>query len=97
MSIVVLLVVSGSLVKAVTVAVLVMVPVLFGAVTVMSIVAPAPPGKMPRLQTTGPVPEQLPWLGDAETNVVPAGSESVTATPLVVAGIVGIPLFVTVK
>jgi hypothetical protein len=43
------------------------------------------------------VPEQVPLLGVAETNVTPVGRTSVRVTPLVVAGIAGVPLFVTVK
>ena len=63
----------------------------------MSTVALTPLGKMPRLHVTVLVPEQVPELGVAETNVTPAGRRSVRTTPLVVAGMVGIPLFVTVK
>jgi hypothetical protein len=87
----------GSVVAAATVAVFVIVPVALGAVTTISTVAVAPLGKMPSLHTTVLVPEQVPVLGVAETNVTPAGSTSVRVTPLVVAGMAGIPLFVTVK
>jgi hypothetical protein len=94
----VLLLVSGSLVAAATVAVFVRVPdALVTTVTTISTVAVALLGKMPRLHVTVLVPEQLPELGVAETSVTPAGRTSVRTTPLVVAGIVGIPLFVTVK
>ena len=87
----------GSVVAATTVAVFVNVPAALGAVTTMSTVAVTPLGKMPRLQTTVLVPEHVPVLGVAETNVTPGGRTSVRVTPLVVAGIAGVPLFVTVK
>ena len=93
----VLLLVLGSLVAAATVAVFVMLPDVLGAVTTISTVAVTPLGKMPRLHVTVLVPEQVPELGVAETNVTPAGSTSVSVTPLVVAGMAGVPLFVTVK
>jgi hypothetical protein len=96
-SVAVLFVKSGSSVNAVTVAVFVSVVDTFGAVTTISTVAVAPLGKIPRLHTTVLVPEQLPVLGVAETNVTSAGRTSVRVTPLVVAGIEGVPLFVTVK
>jgi hypothetical protein len=92
----VLLLRFGSVVAAATVAVFVSVPAALGALTTMSTVAVAPLGKMPSLHVTVLVPEQVPELGVAETNVTPAGRTSVRVTPLVVAGIVGIPLFVTV-
>src|SRR5437879_4584947 len=97
MSVAVLLVVSGSLVRAVTVAVFVSVLTLFGTVTAISTVAVAPLGKIPRSQTIGVVPKHVPRLGDADTKFTPAGRVSVTVTPEVVAGIVGIPLLVTVR
>ena len=87
----------GSVVAAATVAVFVIVPDVLGAFTTMSTVAATPLGKMPRLHVTVLVPEQVPELGVAETSVTPAGKTSVRTTPLVVAGMVGIPLFVTVK
>ena len=94
----VLLLRAGSVVAAATVAVFVSVPdALDATVTTISTVAVAPLGKMPRLHTTVLVPEQVPVLGVAETNVTPAGNASVRVTPLVVAGIAGVPLFVTVK
>jgi len=65
--------------------------------TTIATVAVAPLGKMPRLHVTVLVPEQVPELGVADWSVTPAGRTSVSVTPLVVAGIVGIPLFVTVK
>ena len=94
----VLLVRVGSVVAAATVAVLVSDPdALLATVTTMSIVAVAKLGKMPRLHVTVLVPEQVPVLGVAETNVTPAGRPSVTITPLVVASMAGVPLFVTVR
>jgi hypothetical protein len=87
----------GSLVSAATLAVFVIVPDVLGAVTTISTVAAAPLGKMPRLHTTVLVPEQVPVLGVTETKVTPAGKMSVRVTPLVVAGMAGVPLFVTVK
>jgi hypothetical protein len=93
----VLLLRLGSLVAAATLAVFVSVPAALGACTTISTVAVAALGKMPRLHVTVLVPEQVPELGVAETNVTPAGKTSVRMTPLVVAGMVGIPLFVTVR
>jgi fluoride ion exporter CrcB/FEX len=93
----VLLLGFGSVVSAATVAVFVIVPGVLGAVTTISTVAVAPLGKMPRLHVTVLVAEQVPLLGVAETNVTPAGRTSVRVTPLVVAGMAGVPLFVTVK
>jgi len=93
----VLLLGVGSLVNAATLAVFVRVPDALGAFTTISTVALAPLGKMPRLHTTVLVPEQVPVLGVAETNATPAGNASVRVTPLVVAGMAGVPLFVTVK
>jgi|ERR1700730_18024630 len=94
----VLLLRFGSLVAAATVAMFVIVPgALAATVTTISTVAVTPLGKMPRLHVTVLVPAQVPELGVAETNVTPFGRVSVRVTPLVVAGIVGIPLFVTVK
>jgi hypothetical protein len=87
----------GSVVRAATLAVFVIVPGVLGAVTTISTVAVAPLGKMPKLHVTVLVPEQLPVLGVAESNVTPAGRTSVRVTPLVVAGMAGVPLFVTVK
>ena len=51
-----------------------------GSVTMRVIVADAPFASVPRVQVTVVVPLQLPWLGVAETNDVPAGSASVTTT-----------------
>ena len=76
----------GSAVTADTAAVFEIVP--FGAdgetVPTMSIVALAPPGRIPSAQLIVVVPEHVPVLGVAETNVTAAGSVSVTVTPLVV-------------
>ena len=40
----------------------------------------APPGRVPRLQVTDVVPEQVPWVDVAETNWTPLGSVSTTVT-----------------
>ena len=88
----------GSEVVAETVAVLVSVPSVCGATcTTMSTVALAPPGKMPRLHVTVVEPEHVPALEVADFSVTPAGSESVTLTPLVVDCPEDVPLFVTVR
>ena len=98
MAVAVLLLGIGSLVSAATLAVFVRVPdALAETVTTISTVAVAPLGKMPRLHTTVLVPEHVPVLGVAETNVTPGGRTSVRVTPLVVAGMAGVPLFATVK
>ena len=94
----VLLAALGSAVTAETVAMFVRVPLAEGeTATTMSIVAPAPPGKIPSAQVTVVVPEQDPVLGVAETSVTPAGNVSATVTPLVVDGPDDAPLFVTAK
>src|SRR3989442_1610311 len=72
---------SGSL--PLTVAVLVMVPAVAGAVALMVIVALAPEARLPTEQVT--VPEalvQVPWLEDAETKLTPLGRVSLTVTPV---------------
>ena len=48
--------------------------------------------RLPRLQVTGPAPEQVPSLGIAESNVMPAGIASTSVTAVAVEG----PRFVTV-
>src|SRR2546428_342318 len=64
----------------------------FGAVTVAVTRALAPTFKAPKLQvTTPPAWLQLPWEAAAETKLLPAGSVSVTRTPLAFAG----PLLMT--
>ena len=95
----VLLAALGSAVAAETAAVFVSVPLLAEdeTVTTMSIVALAPPGKIPSEQLIGVVLEHDPVLGVADTNVTPAGKASVTVTPLVVDGPEATPLFVTVR
>lgn len=60
--------------------------------------APPPFGIVPRDATTVPFvpgagPAHVPWLTVQETNVVPAGSGSVTVTPSAAAG----PAFATVS
>jgi hypothetical protein len=88
----------GSLVNAATEAVFVSVfGASFSTVTTILTVALAPLGRIPRSHLTVLVPEQLPMLGVAETNVTPDGKRSVTDTPLVVAGPVEVPLFVTTR
>ncbi len=69
----------GSATSEITVAELLIVPAL-SIRTVMLIVALAPFASVPSEQTTLVVPLQLPWLGVADTNVVPPGSVSVTTT-----------------
>src|SRR5438270_447345 len=78
---------------AVTLAVLVMVPVVVGWTTIVTVAA-APPNMPPRLAVTTP-PDWLtdPWLVVAETNVTPAGRESVATTPVASLG----PLLVIVR
>jgi len=75
----------GSAVVLETVAVLTTEAGVAGAVTMRVTVAELPLDRLSRLQTTVDVPEQLPWLGVAETNVVPPGSVSETLTPFAVA------------
>jgi hypothetical protein len=87
----------GSAVTAETVAVFVSVPADCATLATMSIVALAPPGKIPRAQVIGAVPEHDPVLGVADTSVTPVGRVSVTVTPLVVEGPDATPLFVTVR
>jgi len=87
-----LLVVLGSTSVAITLAVLVMLPATVG-VTTMVTVALLPLASDPRVQVTVLVPLQAPWLADAETNVTPAGSVSVTVTPEAEDG----PLLLTVR
>ena len=82
--------VVGSASLPVIVAVLVMVPPVDGAVTVIVIVALAPLTSEPTAQVT--VPEalvQVPWVELADTNVVPDGRVSTTVTPVALSG----PLF----
>ena len=63
--------------------------------TVIVTVADAPTARSPRATRTAPALDVSadPWLGVAETSVVPAGSVSSTLTPAAVSG----PLFVTVS
>src|SRR5260370_747525 len=79
----VLLAVFGSGSLPFTVAVLVMVPAVAGAVALMVIVTVAPTARLPTVQVT--VPDacvQVPWVDDADTKVTPAGRVSVTPTPV---------------
>lgn len=64
-----------------------------GALTLTAIDRVAKPGNeiVPRFAVTVPLdptdgPLQLPWLEEQETNVVPAGSGSLTIAPLAAAG-----------
>src|SRR5438132_675283 len=79
---------SGSL--PLTVAVLVMVPAVAGAVALIVNVALAPEASEPALQVT--VPEALVQPELADTKVTPAGRVSVTMTPVAALG----PLFLAV-
>ena len=77
---------TGSAVVAETVAWLVIVP---GAErrTLISTVALAPLASVPSAQVTVPLDsEQVPCEGVAESNVTPAGSVSVTVTPVALEG-----------
>ena len=83
-----LLVLTGSAILLLTLAVLLTLVVVAttGAVATMVTVALAPLARVPRLQVTVVLPEQVPTLGLAETNMVPAGSASVTTTLLAASG-----------
>src|SRR5438132_520610 len=90
----VLLALFGSDSLPVTVALLVMVPAVAGAVALIVIVALAPEARGPTAQVT--VPEalvQVPWVELADTNVTPEGSVSVTVAPVAASG----PLLVTFR
>jgi hypothetical protein len=92
-----LLAALGSTVTAETVAVFESVPLACVTVTAMSIVALAPPGKILSAQVIVVPAEHDPVLAATELSVTPAGSVSVTVTPLVVDGPEDTPLFVTVR
>src|SRR5882762_4827851 len=81
----------GSSSFAATLAVLLMPPVCVGVTTSVT-VAELPFARDPSAQLIVLVPVQLLWLGVTETNVSPAGSVSLTLTPVAALG----PLFVTV-
>ena len=81
-----------SVVALVTVAVLLKVPGVDGAVTIKVIVAVDPLFIVPRAQLTAVVPLHVPCEGVAETKVVPVGIVSATTTLVAADG----PLFVTV-
>ena len=53
----------------------------------MVIVALAPPASDPSEQTIVVVPEQVPWLVLTDTSVTPAGSGSLTMTPVAVSAL----------
>src|SRR5229473_5788785 len=79
----VLLAVFGSGSLPFTVAVLVTVPAVAGAVALMVIVALAPEARLPTEQVTVPEAKvQVPWLEVAEPKVTPLGRVSVTVTPV---------------
>src|SRR5687767_4269732 len=56
-------------------------------------IALAPTARLPRLQSTGPLPLQLPCVSDADTNATPAGSVSMILTFVAFPG----PLLVAVR
>ena len=82
---------TGSDVVLLTLAVLLIVPAVFG-VTSMLMVTLAPLARVPRLHVTVVAPLQLPVLGMADIKVTLPGNVSVTVTFLAEPG----PLFVTV-
>ena len=84
--------VSGSVSLAVTLAVFDNCPADCGCTTMFTI-ANEPLGKLPRLQVTVLLPLHDPWVGVADTNVIPDGRLSVTTTFVAGDG----PLFVTVR
>src|SRR5690349_15649709 len=74
---------TGSGVDEVALAVFVIVAPGLGAtvVTIVMVTSPtAPASTAPRSQVTVVVPEQLPFVGEAETSVTLSGSGSVTVT-----------------
>jgi hypothetical protein len=73
-------------------------PAVFAAtVTTIVTVALAPTLRLPSGQLTAVVPVHgPPWLGVAETKVVPAGIVSLTVTPAAVVPVEAVLLFVTV-
>ena len=87
----VLLAAFGSESLPVTVALLVKVPAVAGAVALIVIVALAPDASGPAVQVT--VPEALVQPELAETKVTPDGRVSVTVEPVLALG----PLFLTVR
>ncbi len=72
---------SGSVSAPATWAVLVIRPAAVGVTTSVTVARP-PAASPPRLQTTTPVPLQLPWLATAEARVTLAGRVSVSTTPV---------------
>ena len=63
------------------------------AFTAMATAAVAPLANVPNVHVTVLVPAQLPWPAAAETNVTPAGSVSVSVTPVASPA----PLLLTVR
>src|SRR5215211_6503785 len=80
-----LLLVSKSVSVALTVAELMTCPGFEGVTTIVT-VALLPTARLPRLQSTGPLPLQLPCVAVAETNTTPAGSVSMILTLVPFAG-----------
>ena len=79
-------VLCGGLAVAVTVAVLLMLPIVVG-VTLIVIVALPATARLPSAQVTVcELIEHVPWLGIAEPKVNPAGRTSVTLTPVAIDG-----------
>jgi len=77
----------GSLSVAVTLALLVIVPLEAGAVTAMVTVADPALAIVPRLHVTVPALwVQVPWVGVADTKPTPAGKVSVRVTPVAALG-----------
>jgi hypothetical protein len=75
----------GSVVEALTEAVLVIVPADVGLTTMSIVASPLP--IVPRLQVTIPPDSpQVPWVDVAETNVTLGGSRSMTVTPEAASG-----------
>jgi hypothetical protein len=73
----------GSASVAVTLAVLVIVPLEVGALTTIVTVADPALAIVPRLHVTVPLAcVHVPWVAVADTKVTPEGSVSVTVTPL---------------
>src|SRR3954469_7468770 len=87
------------LLVSVSLSVVVTLPVLFSGPAEVGLTTIAMPGApvgatVPREQMTVVVPEHVPWLVTAETNVTPAGSVSITVTPA--AGLI-VLLFFTLR
>src|SRR5438874_292918 len=75
----------GSASVPVTLAVLVRTPAAVG-LTLIVTVALAPLARLPTAQVNVVVPLHEPWLAEADTKLTPAGSESVSVTPVAADG-----------